>query len=125
MMMTLMKKAEIVAMIRKDVNNHKTKIETLKSQNSELRNKIADNLEVIASSKSFITKYEPAVTTGNTTTKSTRDYIKGNKPSGRVAKPTPNVRYRKDGSIDLRSYNGGRGKKGKAAKVTTITRTKA
>ena len=112
-------------MIRKDVNNHKTKIETLKSQNSELRNKIADNLEVIASSKSFITKYEPAVTTGNTTTKSTRDYIKGNKPSGRVAKPTPNVRYRKDGSIDLRSYNGGRGKKGKAAKVTTITRTKA
>tara|TARA_A100000172_G_scaffold17164_1_gene9439 strand:+ start:695 stop:967 length:273 start_codon:yes stop_codon:yes gene_type:complete len=90
-----------------------------------LRNKIAENLDSINSSKSFVTKYEPAVTTGNTTTKSTRDYIKGNKPSGRVAKATPNVRYRKDGSIDLRSYNGGRGKKGKAAKVTTITRTKA
>ena len=123
--MTLRKKADIVAMIRKDVNNHKTKIETLKSQNNELRNKIAENLDSINSSKSFVTKYEPAVTTGNTTTKSTRDYIKGNKPSGRVAKATPNVRYRKDGSIDLRSYNRGRGKKGKATKVTTITRAKA
>ena len=120
-----MKKAEIVAMIRKDVNTHKTRMETLKSQNNELRNKIAENLDSINSSKSFVTKYEPVVTTGNTTTKSTRDYIKGNKPSGRVAKTAPNVRYRKDGSIDLRSYNGGRGKKGKAAKVTTITRTKA
>ena len=120
-----MKKAEIVAMIRKDVNNHKTKIETLKSQNNELRNKITENLDSINSSKSFVTKYEPAVTTGNTTTKSTKDYIKGNKPSGRTVKASPKVRYRKDGSIDLRSYNGGRGKKGRAAKVTTITRTKS
>ena len=120
-----MKKADIVAMIRKDVNTHKTRMETLKSQNNELRNKIAENLDLINSCKSFVTKYEPVFTTGSKPAKTTKDYIKGNKPSGRTAKASPKVRYRKDGSIDLRSYNGGRGKKGRAAKVTTITRTKS
>ena len=84
-----MKKADIVAMIRKDVNSHKKKIEAMESQN--------------------------------------KDYVKGNIPSGRklTTKPKAKVRYRKDGSIDLRSYNRGRAAKGKAASVTITRRNKS
>ena len=126
--MTLMKKADIVAMIRKDVNNHKTKIEAMESQNKELRDTIQSNLDTISSSKAFVTKYEPVITTGGATvTKTTRDYVKGNVPSGRklTTKPKAKVRYRKDGSIDLRSYNRGRAAKGKAASVTITRRNKS